>query len=101
MMRKGYITDLVLEKMEITEDTQTTGPPLTHYTSFTSIIREGSSVTTKLLQNGPHFVFLLENKSLETFLARVTPILLISILKKPFIPGWLYEIIVNSFFWCL
>lgn len=105
MMRKFYKTDLSLEKMETTQssskDTQTTDSPSTHYTSFTPIIREGSSITAKLLRNGPHSVSLLEVKSLEPFLPRGTQILLSSVHKKPFIPGWLYDEVINSFFWCL
>jgi len=105
MMRKFFKADMSLEKIEATQpskkDTPTTDPPTTHYTSFTPIIREGSSITAKLLRNGPHSVSLLEVKSLEPFLPRGTQILLSSVHEKPFIPGWLYDEVINSFFWCL
>ena len=105
MMRKFFKTDMSLEKIETTQpsrkDTPTTDPPSIHYTSFTPIIREGSSITAKLLRNGPHSVSLLEVKSLEPFLPKGTQILLSSVHEKPFIPGWLYDEVINSFFWCL
>ena len=105
MMRRFYKTDMSLVKIETiqkpSKDTPATDPPSTHYTSFTPIIREGSSITAKLLRNGPHSVSLLEVKSLEPFLPRGTQILLRSVCEKPFIPGWLYDEVINSFFWCL
>ena len=105
MMRKFFKTAMSLEKIETTQpsknDKSIPDQPSTHYTSFTPIIRAGSSITEKLLRNGPHFVSLLEVKSLEPFLPRGTQILLSSVNEKPFIPGWLYDEVINSFFWCL
>ena len=104
MMRKFYNKDLSLEKMETqssSKDTQTIPFMPTPHTGFTPLITESSSITAKLLRNGPHSVSLLEIKSLEPFLHRETQILLSSMSEKPFIPGWLYDEVINSFFWCL
>lgn len=104
MMKKFFKTQLSLEDMEKTEltcnDTNTNDPPV-HYTSFTPIIREGSSLTAALLSNGPHSVSLLEMKSLEPFLPNGTQNLLSSVSATTFKPGWLYDEIINSYFWCL
>ncbi len=81
-------------------DTQTADPSA-HYTTFTPTIREGSPLTAKLLTHGPHSVSLLQIKSLEPFLPRGTQILLSSVSGKAFRPGWLYDEVMNSFFWCL
>lgn len=104
MMKKFFKTDLSLAEMEKTQsscnDTYTVESSA-HYTNFTPIIREGSSLTATLLKNGPHSVSLLEVKSLEPFLPRGTQVLLSSVSETTFIPGWLYDEIIHSFFWCL
>lgn len=55
---------------------------------------------TTLLKNGPHSVSLLQIKSLEPVVPRGTEIFLKSV-SKAFTPGWLFDEVINSFFWCV
>ena len=106
MMKRFFQTDLSLNDMENTppfcrgNDTQTTNLS-SSCANFTQIIREGSSLTATLLKNGPHTVSLLAVKSLEPILPKGTLVLLSSVSKTTFKPGWLYDEVINSFFWYL
>ena len=106
MMKRFFQTDLSLKDMENTppfcrdNDTQTTNLS-SSCANFTPIIREGSSLTATLLKNGPHTVSLLALKSLEPILPKGTQVLLSSVSKTTFKPRWLYDEVINSFFWYL
>ena len=107
MVKRFFQTDLSLNDMENTppfcrgNDTQTTNLS-SNCANFTQIIiREGSSLTATLLKNGPHTVSLLAVKSLEPILPKGTLVLLSSVSKTTFKPGWLYDEVINSFFWYL
>ena len=83
---------------ESDEDNKSNYP--TSHIHFTPVIRKKSNLRETMLKNGPHSVSLLQLKSLEPFLPRGTEILLLSICES-FSPGWLFDEIINSFFWCL
>ena len=80
--------------------TPETLPQNVTYSNFTPTIRKGSPLNTIILKNGPHSLSLLQLKSLEPILPRGTVILLKSI-DKQFKTGWVYDEVLNSFFWLL
>ena len=113
-MKKFFKTKMSLEEMTNTQ-TNTINSPFecnndsnednsshhpTSHVHFTPVIRKRSNLRETMLKNGPHNVSLLQLKSLEPFLPRGTEILLLSICES-FNPGWLFDEIINSFFWCL
>jgi hypothetical protein len=53
-----------------------------------------------MLRNDPHSLSLLQLKPLEPFLPRGTAILL-KALNEEFKPGWLFDEVLNSYFWLL
>ena len=92
-----------LQEMTETQDESSSNgqmPRKFSYANFTPIIRKGSPLTTTILRNGPHSLSHLLLKSLEPILPRGTVILLKSI-SKEFKTGWLYDEVLNSFFWLL
>jgi hypothetical protein len=108
MMRKYYRTNMSIEEMMGTEIMRQTDnasptcqmPQKSTYINFTPTIREGSPLTTTMLRNGPHSLSLLQLKSLEPFLPRGTAILL-KAQNEEFKPGWLFDEVLNSYFWLL
>ncbi len=74
--------------------------PRTSYVNFTPVIKTTSNLRKPLLKNGEHHISLLELKSLESFLPRGTEIMLLSYCKE-IRAGWLFDEIINSYFWCL
>ncbi len=115
MMKTFYKTNMPLEEM-ITTQTDMNSPShnssedfdepfnndksSTSCVNFTPVIRKRTELRETLLKNGPHQVSLLQLKSLEPFLSRGTEMLLVSICEE-FRPGWLFDEVINSFFWCL
>ena len=112
MMKKYYKTGMSLHDMMGTQTTTDDNiSPIdgtnqidipmepTSYVNFTLTIREGMPMMTTLIKNGPHSVSLLQIKSLEPFLPRGTEIFLKSV-SQTFTSGWLFDEVVNSFFWC-
>jgi hypothetical protein len=113
-MKKFFKTNMPLEEMTNTQANTIDSPfecnddSNKHNSSnyptsrvhFTPVIRKRSNLRETMLKNGPHNVSLLQLKSLEPFLPRGTEILLLSICES-FSPGWLFDEIINSFFWCL
>ena len=102
MMRKCYKTTMSLQEMTETQDESSSNgqmPRKFSYANFTPTICKGSPLTT-ILRNGPHSLSHLQLKSLEPILPRGTVILLKSI-SKEFKTGWLYDEVLNSFFWLL
>ena len=92
-----------LQEMTETQDESSSNgqmPQIFSYANFTPTIRKGSPLTTTILRNGPHSLSHLLLKSLEPILPRGTVILLKSI-SKEFKTGWLYDEVLNSFFWLL
>ena len=73
---------------------------LTSFNKFTPNIKKSSQLRETLLKNGPHCVSLLQLKSLEPFLPRRTEIMLKSVCNS-FKQGWLFDEVINSYFWCL
>jgi hypothetical protein len=97
MMRKYYKTNISLEEIIGTQtdtssncQTPETLPQNVTYSNFTPTIRKGLSLNTIILP-------LLQLKSLEPILPRGTVILLKSIDKT----GWVFDEVLNSFFWLL
>ena len=110
MMKNCFKTPMSLEEMRrfpsaghsrsadnSNKDTEIT--KLTSFANFTPTIKKGKLRET-LLKNGPHGVSLLQLKSLEPHLPRGTEIMLKGVCKD-FKQGWLFDEVVNSFFWCL
>ena len=113
-MKKFFKTKMSLEEMTNTQ-TNTVNSPFecnndsnednssnypTSHVHFTPVIRKRSNLRETMLKSGPDNGSLLQLKSLEPFLPRGTEILLLSICES-FSPGWLFDEIINSFFWCL
>ena len=114
MMKRFYKTNMSLEDMMSKQPTvnslsdigtnQVDSPNFstssTSFVNFTPTIRSRCELTATLLKNSPHCVSLLLLKSVEPFLPRGTEILLRSV-SGAFKPGWLFDEVLNSFFWSL